>query len=164
MEAVTSSAASANPSHLPLNQLPTFVTQQNAMPNSKQVSSASVMTGSHGESIQHVTSSGGSVMVIQHPGVPTAVGLLASAVSSSNNVPSGTVQGSSEHPHISGLYSTAEYVLPQGSNMISSGGQGFQVHVPVVPQQEGNSEGKYAFIPFSLDYLLPSGLFIERHL
>ena len=146
MEAVSSSASSANPNHLPLSQLPTFVTQHNTVHSSKQVPTSAI--DQQGENIQHVTSSGGSVMVIQQPQQPGApsIGLVASAVSSAQSATSVAGQVSSEHPQIGGLYTTAtgipgEYVMP-GTNMIQSGAQGFHVHVPVVPQQEGSSEGK----------------------
>ena len=145
METVSSNTASPNANHLSANQLPTFVTQPNAVQNSKKVASAGSVDH-QGDNIQHVVSSGGSIMVIQQPGVPSAVGLVASSVASSQSATSGTVQGTSDHPNL-GMYTTAaglpaEYVLP-GTNMISSGAQSFQVHVPVVPQQEGSSEGNY---------------------
>jgi len=144
MEAASSASPSPNITHIAGNQLSTFATQHNAMQGNKQIASASISVEHQGDSIQHVTSTGGSIMVIQQPGIPSAVGLVTSATSSVSNASSATVQGSSDPSNLGGLYTTAtglpaEYVLP-GTNMISSGSQGYHVHVPVVPQQGGNED------------------------
>ena len=140
METVNSASTSSNVSHITANQLPTFVTQQNTMLSNKQIASQPVSVDHQGD-MQHVTSSGGSIMVVQQPGVPSAVGLVTSAVSNSVTSAS-SVQATSDHANLGGLYTTAtglpaEYVLP-GANMISSASQGYHVHVPVVPQQGAN--------------------------
>ena len=155
MEAASSTSAASNVTHIAASQLPTFVTQQNALQSSKQIAPPQVSVDHQGDNIQHVASSGGSIMVIQQPGVPSAVGLVTSSTSTSNNVTSASVQATSDHPSLGGLYTTttalpAEYVLP-GTNMISSGSQGYHVHVPVVPQQ-GGSEGNFVCVRFFTSY------------
>eukprot|EP00795_Rhopilema_esculentum_P002409 gene2409-18058_t len=143
MDNSNSSVSTSNSPQLSANQLPTFVTQQNSVQSNKQSQSSSIPINPQVENIQQVSSSAGSIMVIQ-PGIPSAVGLVPASGASSQVVSAGQAQASSEHPHIGGLYTTAtglppEYVIP-GTNMISSGTQGFHVHVPVMSQQEGGSE------------------------
>ena len=147
MEAASVSVTSVSSAQLSANQLPTFVTQPNTSHTSKQVPALPTASGNQQNSgMQHVTSTSAPIMVIQQPDVTSAVGLVAASAPSTQGMAGATVQTAAEQPQMSGLYTSAtglpaEYVIP-GTNMLSQAAQPFQVHVPVMQQQEGGNEGK----------------------
>lgn len=147
MEAASVSGTSVSSTQLSANQLPTFVTQPNTSHTNKQVPALPTVSGNqHNDGMHHVTSTGAPIMVIQQPDVTSAVGLVAASAPSTQGIPGATVQAAAEQPQMGGLYTSAtglpaEYVIP-GTNMLSQASQPFHVHVPVMQQQEGGSEGK----------------------
>eukprot|EP00794_Sanderia_malayensis_P006069 gene6069-6771_t len=144
--------SNVNTAQLTTSQLPTFVTQPSSNNLNKTGQVTSPLNDHHrAEGIQHVTSSGASIMVIQQPTIPSAVGLVPASVSQGSVAGAGGVHaGAGDPQQLSSLYTTstglpAEYVMP-GTNMLSSAAaQGFQVHVPVLQQQESSNEENATF-------------------
>ena len=166
MEAASVSVTSVSSAQLSANQLPTFVTQPNTSHTSKQVAALPTASGNQqNDGMQHVTSTSAPIMVIQPPDVTSAVGLVAASAPSTQGMPGATVQTAPEQPQMGGLYTSAtglpaEYVIP-GTNMLSQAAQPFQVHVPVMQQQEGGNEGKNENVCMLTVQALNAGLFPE---
>ncbi len=154
-------ATPANPmtTQLAQNQLPTFVTQTSSSSVNESLPTAAEINEHHRtEGIQHATSSSaGRPIVVVHPNAPSAVGLVPSSGPVNHGPVAGAaVQASGDQQQMGGLYTTstglpAEYVIP-GANMLPGGGQGFQVHVPVMQHQESGSEGmRCKYLEFLFD-------------